>query len=393
MNNFIFHIPTTVCFGEDSLKHIGDKVGSLGNRVMVVHGKTSVVKSGLFQRVVDALTQSGCIVFDGGGVPPNPSYTTVKKIVAIAKENNVNCLLAVGGGSVIDTSKAVASCMLTSNYSGFWQQHFEQFVPITQALPLAVVLTIPASGSETSNACVISDEHTGIKRIASGPAIIPAVSLLDPTNTFSLPGYQTACGCSDILSHLHERYFDSSTDNLYTDRLLEASITHILEISPRVLSNPKDYQLRSEVMWLGTLAHSQVLDRGREGGDWACHMIEHALSGFCEIPHGAGLSIITPAWMRYVAPMHKEKFMQYAQRIWNIELLPNEFEKRLEIMINALKNFYRTLGLPVKLKEVGVQREHLKKIAEAATSPSFPIGGMQPLQISDVLEILHIAWE
>lgn len=392
MRDFIFHIPTFICFGKDSLMHIEDKVCSLGKTIMVVHGKTSVVKSGLYRRVVDLITQADCSVVDGGGVPQNPRFATVIELAAIAKRNGVDCLLAVGGGSVIDTCKILAAYLVTSDSSTFWEKHFEQFCPISQALPIAVVLTIPASGSETSDATVISDSETGIKRIACGPALIPAVSLLDPTSTFSLPAYQTACGCSDILSHLHERYFDSLFNNNLTDRLLETAIEQIIEIAPLALTHPTDYEVRSEVMWLGTIAHSQLLDRGRGGGDWACHMIEHALSGFCDIPHGAGLAILTPAWMQYIAPQHQERFLQYAERIWHIHLSFVDFEKSLELMTNSLKRFYRNLGLPQSLEEIGIQEKDLLLIAEASTSEAFPIGGIQALKVADVMKILEFAW-
>ena len=392
MKTFELSLPTHIYFGKDVVDRVGLAVQAVGQTVMVVYGQSSVIRSGLYQRVEKSLEDAQCRVVSGGGVLPNPKFGGVLTLAQKAKAEEVDCVLALGGGSVIDTAKALSAYLATTNPETFWGEHFEQFVPITKALPLVVVVTIPASGSETSDSCVISDEQTGIKRIASGPALIPSVSLLDPKLTFTLPPYQTACGCCDILSHLHERYFTPLAENALTDRLLEAAMGHLLDTASLVLSHPKRYDLRSEIMWAGTLAHSQLLDRGRGGGDWACHMIEHALSGFCDVAHGAGLAVLTPAWMQHVAPYNKERFLQYASRVWNIQLPFAAFEDVLESLVTSLKAFYHNLGLPTSLGDIGIKEEQLPLIAEATTGGSmYSVGALLKLDTAEVLSVLRLA--
>lgn len=391
MEGFDLLFPTHIRFGRDVVDQVGDAVKTLGKTVLVVYGQGSVVHSGLLQRIEQSLASSGCRFVSIGGVRPNPTYDGVLNLAEAAKLHQVNCLLAVGGGSVIDTAKALAGLLVHSDPDSYWANHFEQYQPIKDALPIAVVLTIPASGSETSDSCVISESETGHKRIASGPALVPKVSLLDPMLTLSLPAYQTACGISDMFSHLMERYFIPVKENDLTDRLLESVMRHIIDNGPLVLSHPDSYHLRSEIMWAGTLSHSTLLDRGRGGGDWACHMIEHALSGFCDVAHGAGLAILTPAWMRFVARNHTERFLQYASRVWHIEIPLASFEDVLERLINSMQSFYRCLGLPARLRDVGIDRSDLPTVAQAAAG-SYPIGSLEQLDAKQVLEILQLAY-
>ncbi len=392
MENFELSFPTRIAFGKDVVDRVGEAVRTLGTVVMVIYGRASVVDSGLYLRVEKCLQDAQCQVVSGGGVLPNPKFDSVLSLAKKAKEEQVDCLLALGGGSVIDTAKALAAYLASSRQDQFWSRHFEQYVPIAKALPLVVALTIPASGSETSDSCVIADTYSGIKRIASGSALVPSVSLLDPTLSFTLPAYQTACGCSDMLSHLQERYFSPNGGNALSDRLLEAAMVHVLEKAPLVLAHPKSYEYRSEIMWAGTLAHSQLLDRGRGGGDWACHMIEHALSGFCDVAHGAGLAVLTPAWMQYVAPFNSERFLQYASRVWNIQLPLAAFDEVLKRLVASLKAFYQGLGLAVCLRDIGIKGDQLPLIAQAATGGGmYPLGALMKLKTEDVLKILRLA--
>ncbi len=391
MESFELLFPTHIRFGRDVVDQVGEAVKGTGTTVLVVFGQNSVIRSGLFAEVEQLLVSCGCKVVSGGGVKPNPTYEGVLALAEIAKRHQVDCLLALEGGSVIDTAKALAGLLVASDPKQYWTDHFENYTPVDQALPPAVVLTIPASGSETSDSCVISETKTGLKRIASGPALVPKVSLLDPSLTLSLPVYQTACGISDMLSHLQERYFIPLIENDLTDRLLESVMRCVLDNGPLVLSHPDSCHLRSEIMWAGTLAHSPLLDRGRGGGDWACHMIEHALSGFCDVPHGAGLAILTPAWMRYIAPKHQFRFLQYAGRVWHIEIPLASFEDVLARLIYSMQSFYRCLGLPTQLREIGVEVADLPAIAQAAAG-SYPIGSLQQLEAMQVLDILHLAY-
>ena len=389
MEAFDLVFSTHIHFGPGVIDQIGASVHTLGERVLVVHGSFAR-SSGLVQRIAGQLEKSGCTVITGSPVTANPAYHEVVSHARQLKGMVIDCILAVGGGSVIDTAKALAGLLLADEEQVFWEKHFLSYQRIERALPIVAVPTIPASGSETSESAVVGDSKTGQKFIASGPALIPVHAFLDPTLTLSLSRYQTACGISDMLSHLNERYFTPVEDIHLTDQLLEGVMRFVIDAGPSLLADPTSLSLRSEIMWAGTLAHSTLLDRGRGGGDWACHIIEHALSAVSDIAHGAGLAIITPAWLRHIGPFHPDSISTYARRVWKIPASSPDTE--LEAVIDALISFYRTLTLPTRLSEIGVDRAQLRTIAELACPPSYPIGSLHPLDPPQVEDILNIAF-
>lgn len=393
MIDFTYYSPTKILFGKSSLDQVGAQARLLGDKALVVYGQGAVVRTGVYQKVVDSLAGAGVEAVPFGGVRPNPRLSLVEEGVALCRSSGIPMVIAVGGGSAIDTAKAIAVAARLPEGTDFWDYCFLQWRQPSEGLAVGVVLTIPASGSETSDACVITNETTGEKRIASAPAMIPAFAILDPETTYTLPPYQTACGACDILAHLQERYFTVAQFNDLSDRLLEAAMGHVIQNAPRVLQEPSEYRWRAELMWAGTLAHNPLFDRGRDGGDWASHMIEHALSARYDIAHGAGLAIIIPAWMKYVFPSCIDRFVQYAVRVWHIDLPLDDPETVVLAAIDQLEQFYRRLGLPVRLSEAGLSAsdDELSQMAASVATEEFKVGGILPLGPGDVLDILRLA--
>lgn len=393
MIDFTYYSPTRIIFGKTSLRQVGEQARQYGDKALVVYGQGSVVRTGIYQQVVDSLQAAGVEAVSFGGVQPNPRLTLVKEGISLCRSHRIPLVIAVGGGSAIDTAKAIAVGTPLPDSIDFWEHCFHQWQQPLDALAIGVVLTIPASGSETSDSCVITNERTGEKLIASTSAMLPKFAILDPETTYTLPPYQTACGACDILAHLQERYFTSERDNDLSDRLLEAAMGHIIQNAPRALEEPTEYRWRAEIMWAGTLAHNALFDRGRNGGDWASHMIEHALSARYDIAHGAGLSIIIPAWMKYVFPSCIDRFVQYAVRVWHIDLPLDDPETVVLAAIEQLEQFYRRLGLPVRLSEAGmvVSDSVLSELAVSVATDEFKIGNVMPLGPDDVLKILCLA--
>lgn len=393
MTDFTYYSPTKILFGTSSLGQVGVEARRYGDRALVVYGQGAVVRTGVYQKVVDSLSEAGVEVVPFGGVRPNPRLALVEEGAALCRSSQIPLVLAVGGGSAIDTAKAIAVAATLPDGVDFWEYCFLQWQQPSEGLAIGVVLTIPASGSETSDACVISNEATSEKRIASAPAMLPAFAILDPETTYTLPPYQTACGACDILAHIQERYFTAEQFNDLSDRLLEAAMGHVIQNAPRVLREPTEYRWRAELMWAGTLAHNALFDRGRNGGDWASHMIEHALSARYDIAHGAGLSIIIPAWMKHVFPSCIDRFVQYAVRVWHIDLPLDDPDTVVLAAIDQLEQFYRRLGLPVRLSEAGlsVSETDLEQMAASVATDEFKVGGILLLGPADVLKILRLA--
>ena len=287
MLNFEFYNPARILFGKGMEEQVGKRMAALGRRVLLVYGGGSIKRSGLYDTVLARLADAGVEVTELAGVQPNPRLGLVREGIRLCRENRLDAVLAVGGGSVIDTAKTVA---LGACADGDVWDFFERLVPVEKALPVGVVLTIPAAGSESSDSCVITKEEGLLKRSCAGEALIPRFAILNPAFTCTLPPYQTACGATDILAHLMERYFTRVDHVDLTDRLLEATMRTVINYTPLALERPDDYHIRAELMWAGTVAHNNLLDTGRIG-DWASHQIEHELSALYDIAHGAGLAI------------------------------------------------------------------------------------------------------
>ena len=315
MENFVFVNPTRIIFGKDTENEVGKYAIKYSNKVLFHYGGESIKKSGLYDRVKKALEDENITVYELGGVKPNPRLSLVYEGIKICRENNIGLVLAVGGGSVIDSVKAIA--MGTLYEKDVWD-FFTGKAIVEKALPVGTILTIPAAGSEASTGCVITKEEGELKRAVNSEHIYPAFSILNPSLAYTLPPYQVACGASDILAHLMERYFTNTMHVELTDRLLEATMKTIINNIPKVLDNPKDYDAWAEVMWAGTIAHNNLLNTGRTG-DWASHDIEHEISGIYDIAHGAGLAIVFPAWMKYVYKHDINRFAKWASNVWNID--------------------------------------------------------------------------
>lgn len=361
MNNFTFYSPTQFVFGKDTEKEVGSLARQYGaKKVMVVYGGQSAKKSGLLDRVTDNLHAAGIDLVLLGGVRPNPTDKKVYEGIDLARKENVDFLLAVGGGSVIDTAKAI--CVGVPYDGDFWD-FFIQKAKITSALPLATVLTIPAAGSEGSGNAVITREETLQKLGIKQPMMLrPKFSIMNPELTFTLPAWQTASGIADMIAHILERYLSNTEDVMIGDRLAEGTILAILDAAERVMRNPEDYCARANIMWSGMVAHNDTCSAGRDE-DWSTHAIEHELSALYDVTHGAGLAVMFPAYLTYMAQHHPDKVAQMAVRVMGVKAstpevrFMDEKEKKDVAMqgVERLRSFFKyTLRLPVTLPELGI---------------------------------------
>ena len=386
MENFTFENATKIIFGKDAENQVGIETSRYGSKVLLHYGGGSIKKYGLYDRVLRSLKDAGLEIIELGGVQPNPRLNLVKRGIDICRKDKVDFILAVGGGSTIDSAKAIAAGV---TYPGdVWDFYTRKAVP-EKIIPLGVVLTIPAAGSETSGASVITKEEGSYKRAFESEMLRPKFAILNPEISYTLPPYQTACGVSDIMAHIMERYFTTVKNVDLTDRLCEAALKTVIGNTPEMFKEPENYNARAEIMWASTIAHNDLLGTGRIG-DWASHGIEHELSGIYDIAHGAGLSIIFPAWMKYVYKQDVERFAQFAVRVWNVEADFNDIEKVALAGIKRLEDFYKRIGLPITLKEANIPYDRLEEMAEKCTEGG-PRGNFVRLDKNDVLEILMLA--
>ncbi|RBP40288.1 iron-containing alcohol dehydrogenase [Garciella nitratireducens] len=386
MQNFIFQSPTKFIFGKETEYKVGKEVKRYTNKVLFHYGGGSIKKSGLYDRVVKSLQEEGIEFVELSGVQPNPRLSMVRKGIQICKKEEIFFILAVGGGSVIDSAKAIAAGMC---YAGDVWDLFEGKAKLSQALPIGVILTLPATGSEASNSTVITNEEGWYKKGYHSDLIRPKFAIMNPELTFTLPSYQTASGVSDIMAHVMERYFTNEPNVDFTDRLCEATLKCMIKNLPIALKNPKDYAARAEIMWAGTIAHNGLLGTGRVE-DWASHKIEHELSAIYDVTHGAGLAVIFPAWMKYVYKNNIGKFAQFAVRVWDIEPDFDDLEGTILKAIQKTKNFFQQCGCPTTLKELNIPEDRLEEMSEKCTQKG-PIGGLVKLYKEDVLNIYHLA--
>ena len=350
MNNFVFYSPTEFVFGKNTEVQVGALARKYGaQKVMIVYGGGSVVRSGLLDRVKQYLQEAGVAYCEMGGVQPNPIDGKVYEGIQLCRREQVDMMLPVGGGSVIDTAKAIAAGAL---YDGDFWDFFIGRAKVEKALKVAVVLTIPAAGSEGSGNTVITRLDGLQKRGMGSDLLRPRFSLLNPELTFSLPPYQTAAGITDMFAHLLERYFSNTEGVELTDRLGEGVMKAIIEEAPKVLANPEDYDARANIMWSGTMAHNGLTGCGRVD-DWATHGLEHELSAVYDVTHGAGLAVMFPAWMTYAADENPFKLAQFARRVFGIE----EEDDRAAALkgIEALKEFFLSIGMPVDMEGLGIK--------------------------------------
>lgn len=351
MNNFVFYSPTEFVFGKDTEGQVGALSQKYGARkVMIVYGGGSAQRSGLLDRVKASLDKAGLSWCELGGVQPNPTDGKVYQGIELAKKENIDLLLAVGGGSVIDTAKAIAAGVL---YSGDFWDFFEGKAKVEAALKVAVVLTIPAAGSEGSGNAVITKEATLQKLGIKVPGLLrPVFSIMNPELTYTLPPFQTACGAADMMAHIMERYFSNTPDVELTDRISEGVLKAIIEEAPKAMKNPQDYGARANLMWAGMVAHNDTCGVGREE-DWSSHALEHEVSAVYGVAHGAGLSVIFPAWLTWMTTHNLPKLVQFAVRVWDVPAEGNPEAVALE-GIRRLRRFFSSLGLPITFRELGI---------------------------------------
>ena len=389
MDNFTFYSPTKFVFGKDTESQCGKLVKEFGGSKVLIHfGGGSVVKSGLLDRVKKSLDEEKIPFVELGGVQPNPRDVKVYEGIDLCKKENIDFILAVGGGSVIDSAKAIA---LGNEYDGdFWDFYCGKAAP-QKATPVATVLTIAAAGSEGSGDSVITKEEGMIKRGAGGECIRPKFSVLNPELTQTLPAYQTACGITDIMAHVFERYFTNTKDVETTDRLCEAVLLAMINEAPKVIVNPNDYQARANIMWAGMVAHNNIVGVGRSQ-DWNSHGIEHELSGLYDCAHGAGLAVIMPAWMKFVMKHDVMRFAQMAVRIWGCKMDFSNPEKTACEGIQAFRNFLNSIGMPSTLAEVGGKAEDIPTLVKNfGLAEGAKTGGFVNLSSEDIAEIYKLA--
>lgn len=359
MDNFNFYSPTYFEFGKKTELKAGQLVSQFGGTKVLLHyGGKSAIESGLLDRVKKSLDNEKIEYVELGGVKPNPRSDLVYEGIKIARENNVDFILAVGGGSTIDSSKAIAAGAI---YDGdFWDYYMKK--PVLKALPIGVVLTIAAAGSEGSPNSVITKVEGMLKRGATGDALRPKFAILNPALTQTLPAYQSACGATDILAHLYERYLTNTPNVEVTDRLIEALMKTIISETPKVLGDPNNYDARANIMWAGTLAHNNVCGVGRTQ-DWSSHKLEHELSALYDCAHGAGLATCMPAVFTYTLDHDIDRFAMVAHNVWGIPY-DEELPKKTAIEgINALKNFLHEIGMPINFGELGAKEEDIDYLA------------------------------
>lgn len=387
MNNFQFYSPTEFVFGKDTETQVGTLVKKHGGTKVLLHyGGQSAVRSGLLDRVKQSLSEQGIPFIELGGVKPNPRDTLVYEGIKLCRKEGIDFLLAVGGGSVIDSAKAIA---MGVPYEGDFWDFYSGKTPAA-ALPVGTVLTIAAAGSEGSGDSVITKENGGLKRGTGSDLIRPKFSVLNPELTCTLPPYQTACGATDIMAHVFERYFTNTTEVELTDRLCEAVLLTMVKETPRVIAEPDNYQARANIMWAGTVAHTNIVGVGREQ-DWNSHGIEHELSALYDCAHGAGLAVIMPAWMEFVYKHNPMRFAQAAVRVWGCQMDFENPEVTALEGIRRFRTFLHSIGMPVNFAELGAREEDIPLLVEKHGVGTGKTGGFVALSAEDIAEIYRIA--
>lgn len=388
MENFTYCTPTKYVFGRDAESHAAEELKNINiGRVLVVYGGGSVIRSGLLARVISVLDNAGIFHRELGGIQPNPTDPKVREGIGMCRRDKIEGLLAVGGGSVIDTAKAIAAGV---PYDGdFWDFWAGKSV-ITEALPVGVILTIPAAGSEGSGNSVIT-LLDGLHKISlrTDYWLRPKFALLNPELTFTLPPEQTAAGIADMMAHIFERYFSPTVDVEITDRVSEGVLKAIIEEAPKVMADPCDYQARANIMWSGTLAHNGICGTGRKE-DWASHAMEHEISAVYGVTHGAGLAVVMPAFMTFMAAHAPAKGAQLARRVFDV--VETDDRKAALEGIERLKTFFASLGLPLTFSQLGIENPDVELLVRKLhENKGEIIGGYYPLGAKETAEIYNLA--
>lgn len=387
-NNFKYYSPTEVIFGNDVEQETGKHLKRLGaSHVLLVYGGNSARRSGLLDKVIYSLKEEGLSVSELKGIIPNPRLDKVYEGIRIGKEDKIDFLLAVGGGSVIDTAKAIAYGLAEPEYD-VWEL-FQHTRVAKKCLPLASILTIAAAGSETSKGCVITNEKTGEKRAYDDNLARPKIAFMNPEYTKSLPDYQTESGCVDIMMHTMERYFTNGGNMEITDSIAEALLRTVMTNAIILHDNPGNYNARSEIMWAGSLAHNDLTGCGNDGGDFMTHKLEHEMGGMFDVTHGAGLAAIWSSWARYVYKNCLPRFVRFARNVMGITLEGTDKEIA-EAGICTMEQFYRSIGMPTNMRELGIMpsdNQILDMANRCMIACGNHTGSAKKLTVDDAVEI------
>ncbi len=388
MDNFNFYSPTEFVFGKNRENEVGTLVKKYGGKRILIHyGGGSVVKSGLLDRVKKSLDEQGLYYAELGGVKPNPRDTLIYEGIELCRKENIDFILSVGGGSCIDSAKGIA---IGVSYEGDFWDFYTRRAEVTKALPIGTVLTIAAAGSEGSGASVVTQEATKLKRDVGSDLLRPVFSVLNPELMYTLPAYQTACGATDIMAHIFERYFTNTDEVEVTDRLCEALLLTMKKETPRVIADPENYDARANIMWAGTVAHNDIVGVGRSQ-DWNSHGIEHELSGLYDCAHGAGLAVIMPAWMEFVMNHNIMRFAQMAVRVWGCEMNFEHPEVTAKEGIRCFRRFLHDIGMPINFAELGAKEEDIPLLVKNQGLNGGKTWGFVRLSEEDITEIYKIA--
>lgn len=389
MINFNFYSPTYFAFGKEAEAETGTLIRRFGGTKVLIHyGAGSIKQNGVYDRVVASLKSANLPFCELGGALPNPRSGLVYQGITLCKAQQVDFILAVGGGSTIDSAKAIAA---GTAYDGNFWDYYGTGRQVETAIPIGTVLTIAAAGSEGSGNSVITQEETLLKRGASGDALRPKFSVMNPQFTCTLPAYQTACGVTDIMAHVCERYFTNTPAVEITDRLCEAILKTVILEAPKVLQNATDYDARANIMWAGMVAHNNLCGVGREQ-DWSSHSIEHELSAYYDIAHGAGLAVIMPNWMQYVMEHDLQRFAQFANRVWDIPM--NNADPRATALqgIACFRAFLHSIGMPATFRDIEAKEEDIPLLVRTSgITKQNLLGHFVPLTDDDIAAIYRLA--
>lgn len=386
MNSFYYHNPTKLVFGRDSVDELNTLMSDSHKRVLLHYGGGSIKKSGLYDKVIGILKNKGIEIYELPGVEPNPKLSLVRSGIELCRRNEITFILAVGGGSVIDSAKAIAAGVL---YHGDIWECFTGKGNFHKALPVGVILTIPASGSEMSPDAIVTNENGMFKMGIEHDCIRPEFALLNPELTLTLPDNQTFAGIIDMISHVLERYFTQTENVDFTDKLCEASIRSIMKNGYKLKEDPQNYDARAEIMLGGTIAHNGILGLGRQE-DWGTHRIGHEITALYGTTHGVTLAIVFPAWMKYVYKENVKKFVQFAENVFHIQSADKTPEEIALEGIESFKAFIKDMNMPVSLTEYGLPSDDFEQLAEKCTKGGF-IGRFKKLYKEDVINILELA--
>ncbi|MGM0854519.1 MAG: iron-containing alcohol dehydrogenase [Bacillota bacterium] len=383
MNEFTFYNPTKLIFGKGQVEQLKELVPQYGEKVLVVYGGGSIKRNGLYDQVMSVLKDIDSEVFELSGVEPNPRLSTVRRGVEISKENNIEFILAVGGGSVIDCTKAIAA---GAKYDGDAWDLVTKKAFAKEALPFGTVLTLAATGSEMNAGSVITNWETNEKYGWGSPVTFPQFSILDPENTFTVPKDHTIYGMVDMMSHVFEQYFNNATNTPLQDRMCESVLTTVIETAPKLINDLENYELRETILYSGTIALNGMLQMGYNG-DWASHNIEHAVSAVYDIPHAGGLAILFPNWMKHNLKVNPSRFAQLAERVFNVDPAGKPEEEVALEGIKKLRGFWTSIGAPSRLADYDIDDSQLDLMADKAMVNG-EFGNFNKLNKDDVLAIL-----